>query len=867
MRLFIPLYRTLLIPLLVCCTALPVSAEGPGRLGTDVVPTFQSIHLTTDPAKNDYDGSVKIALRVDRPTTSFRFHSRGQELRRVVLNQGENEIPIEHERIHPDVVRVNTSAKLLAGTYELSIDFSADYSTQISGLFRTEDDAGAYLHTIFQPVDARQAFPCWDEPSFKIPFQVTLEVPADLVAISNTPEEKVDSTNGWKTYSFTKTPPLPSYDVAIAVGPFETVDIPGLSVPGRIVTAPGRAHQAATAVAMMPAILEALEKYFGSPHPFAKLDLLAAVGFPEGAFEAPGAVLFGENLLLLDEAAPAARRLNLLDHLAHEVAHMWFGNDVTLAWWDDIWLNEAFATWMSAKIAHPLYPELGMDTRALRATQSALELDGQPGSLPIRREYANAEEAFTVSSHLTYNKGRQVLNMFEGWIGPETFQQAVTNYLQEHTRGNATSADFLRALDKASNRDVSTAFNTFLVQPGFPLVRVRHADGHLVLSQQPFGENTAQADPRVWQVPVAVKIADDNGIRTQTFLLTKREQRFPMPVSPRWIAANADAVGYYRWELESSELPLLVHEGLTPLERLELTTNAEALLKIGKIDGGSFMTLLDSITQKELVGEPNPAVLTALVDAYEKLGTIFLTPANAETYALYLRQTLKPVLDTIGWQASAEEPGTLGGVRGRLFMLLGETGKDREAREMAAETVEAFLQGRSFTPELLRSSLKLAALDGDAALFKRYRERFETAPPMYRDDLVQGLAKFSDSALSIALLDEFLAGNLGFNEFFTMAFVLGRNDETVDIVFQWIQDNYKSVAERLPPFAMPYLAEIVGGNCSVTHLRKVEAFFEDPAHRTGATANQLLKISEKVRACARLRQRESGAITHFLSNS
>lgn len=858
---------SLLLTLLCALTWVSptLAGDGSSRLGEDVRPTFEAIHLTVDPRQSDYSGSVHIELMVSKMTNRLRFHSRDHRLARVVLaKESGDEVTITHELEGEDVIVVHSEEPLAVGRYDLEIDFEAAFSTQIAGLFRSEDDAGAYVHTIFQPVDARRAFPCWDEPAFKIPFRVTLTVPADLIAISNTPEEKTTSTEGWRTVVFRKTPALPSYDVAVAVGPFETVSIAGLSVPGRVIVPPGRTHLAATAAAMTPPILRALEEYFGTPHPYAKLDLLAAVGFPEGAFEAPGAVLFGESLLLLDSAAASTtQRQRLVEHLGHEIAHMWFGNLVTLEWWDDIWLNESFATWMGAKIAHQVFPELGIDARHLRQVSRALDLDAQAGTTPIRHEFATPEEAFSANAFLTYSKGSQVLRQFEGWVGEKRFRRAVNTYLQEYAGGNAAAEDFLGTLDQSTEKNFSAPFKTFLDQPGFPLVHVSFEENELVLRQERFrNQGAVGAANQLWQIPVRLKIDDGKGQHSETFLLTKSSQRFELPTKPKWILPNAGGGGYYRWSLPKGQLERLAGEDLTALERLGLVANAGALLRAGQITGDAYLALLT-----QLAVDPSPPLLNALIDAHGTVQTTFITEDLEDTYATYLRRTLGPSLKHLGLESRDGENGAVGEVRSRLYYLLGKAGQDSDLRRHARQVVNAFLAGKAIQPELLSPALQLAALEDDAELFEKYSSRFKTAEPMHRRGLVEGMATFPHDASRKRLLNGFLTGEMGLNEFFSLAFSLGSEDATAPLVLRWLKENYTALVERLPPFALPLLPSISAGACSSEHLAAVETFFLQPQHRFGGTDAQVAQVAGKVRDCAGLRRREGPAVARYLAQS
>ncbi|HEV7516664.1 MAG TPA: M1 family metallopeptidase, partial [Thermoanaerobaculia bacterium] len=299
------------------------------RLSAEVVPTFEAVRLRVDPGQKEYGGTVAVDLEARRLTDTFRFHARGQKLTRVVFTGAGGEIPLRYETDEHGLVTARTSRPLSPGAYRLEITFTQTFNTQSVGLFRTEKDGRSYAFTQFEAADARRAFPCWDEPGVKIPYQLTLEIPAAHLAVSNTPVEKEEpesAGDGWKTIVFKRTPRLPAYLLAFASGPLEVTPIPGLSVPGRIVTVQGGGRLAGTAAQMVPPLLAALERWFGQPYPFEKLDLIAAPEFWPGAMENPGAIVFNDSVLLLDPVAATGRdRLRLAHVAAHELAHQWFG--------------------------------------------------------------------------------------------------------------------------------------------------------------------------------------------------------------------------------------------------------------------------------------------------------------------------------------------------------------------------------------------------------------------------------------------------------------------------------------------------------------------------------------------------------------
>ncbi len=371
--------------LTVLLTAVPLARGEIVRLGDDVFPTFQAIELTVDPDKTDYTGSVRIDLDVRKKTNTFRFHAQEMTLNTSVLERKGAPIQLRHTAGDNDMIIVTTASPLAPGGYALKIDFSNDFNTRGLSLYRVVVDGRGYVYTQFEAIDARGAFPCWDEPAFKIPFQVTMTVPKAHMVISNTPVESEKDLGASRKVVFARTKPLPAYLLAMAVGPFETVEIPGMSVPGRVVTVKGKSRLAAEAVRTTPPILKALEKYFGK-YPYRKLDLLAVPEFAFGAMENVGAVTYRDTILLIDpDATSDAQRAGLAGTTAHELAHMWFGNLVTLAWWDDTWLNESFATWMGTKIADEVFPEYKIEARQTRSAQRAMITDARLSTRAIRR--------------------------------------------------------------------------------------------------------------------------------------------------------------------------------------------------------------------------------------------------------------------------------------------------------------------------------------------------------------------------------------------------------------------------------------------------------------------------------------------------
>jgi len=454
----------------IASAAAPARADV-GRLPTDIVPTFEAIRLDLDADKMDYSGAVRVELKVLKATKTIQFHAQEMKLGKIVLIGKGGPRELTPQEGVDGLVTATAAAEIAPGPYTLDVSFSNEFDQRATSLYRLVTNGHAYTFTQFEAVDARLAFPCWDEPAFKFPYQITVVVPKAHEAVSNTPIERQSVKDGMKTVVFRRTKPLPSYLLAIATGPLEFVPIPGMSIPGRVVVPQGSAALAQVAVTMTPPLVAALEKYFGRRYPYEKLDLIAVPEFSPGAMENPGAITYGDRFLLFDpKTMSTSQRRTFAYFTAHEVAHMWFGDLVTMKWWDDLWLNESFADWIGIKIAGEVYPNLQVDADALEGVQQAMNMDAQLATRVIRQPIESMSNLLQSADPLTYKKGNATLGMFERWVGPATFRKGVLAYLKEHEWGNATANDLWDALSKAAGRDLHGPMSTFLDQPGVPIV-------------------------------------------------------------------------------------------------------------------------------------------------------------------------------------------------------------------------------------------------------------------------------------------------------------------------------------------------------------------------------------------------------------
>ncbi len=863
MRFRIPRLAALSLLAVVVVPLQSARAASP-RLDPRAAPVFQEVKLELDADRPDYRGSTRVELRVTEAVESFRFHAEGQELERIELTGAGGAIGLEIERGIEGTVTATPERPLEPGDYELEIDFQNAYNTRAVGLYRMENQGRHYLFTQFMAIDARKAFPCWDEPSYKIPWQLTLRVPVAHLAVTNTPIESVQESEGWKTLVFARTPPMPSYLLAIASGPLETAPIPGLSVPGRIVTVSGQSHLGGIAAAMAPPILEAMEEYFGRPYPYAKLDLIAIPEYWPGAMENPGAITFAAQILLLDSRrASIAQRRGLAVITAHELAHMWFGDLVTMRWWDDLWLNESFATWLGQKITARLYPRFQSGLGQRRSNDSLMAQDARPSTTPVRRTVDSLGDILE-DLGLAYGKGETVLGMVEQWLGPEIFRRGVLSYIEKHAWGNAEGADLWRALSEAAERDTEMVLASFLDQPGLPLIEVgSDAGGVLTVTQRRFLNHGVEASQQVWTLPLRLRWSDGERTETRTLLLDGEAARVETGGAVSWVFPDDGAYGYYRWSLPRPMLLDLSErsaELLTAPERIAFLGNAAALLYAGKIGGGDYLRILNAFA-----GDPEPEVVSAVLTGLGRVELAFVPDGLRDQFAAYVRSTLRPVLERFGRERREGEEETVSVLRSRLMEWLGDQGRDPEIRSFARGLADRYLKDPvSVDPSLAAAALRIAALDGDRELFEAYRKSFESAlDPVDRARFLSGLASFTRPELREAALAYTLEGPLRPNELFTIPGGGGESEATRDRSFEWLRANYRNLTSRLPEMFAAFLPFAAGG-CSEERLESGRAFFSEPEHIVDGTDANLAKVADQVRDCLNLRRREGERVAAYL---
>ncbi|HJQ38281.1 MAG TPA: M1 family metallopeptidase [Thermoanaerobaculia bacterium] len=830
------------------------------RLGNDVVPTRQSLTLITDPRGDTYSGKVTIDLDVKKATKTFRLHAKELTLSAMTLTQGKRTIAITHEAGEDETLIITAARALQPGRASLTIDFTNDYTRPESGFCKIPTkDGETMLVTDFEPVDARGIFPAFDEPRFKIPYDITVEVPAGYDAVSNSPIASESSTATTKTIRFKRTKPLPSYLIALAVGKFDYIPIAGTSIPVRIVAPKGQGKLAAITAEVTPPVLRALEAFFGSKHPFEKVDLIAVPEFNH-AMENAGAITFGDRYIMLDPATVTpGQRSTMIKLVAHELAHMWFGDLVTMEWWDDLWLNESFADWLGDKVARELYPELASDLDELIRVQNAMNIDARATTDPTRTRNIAPSQVF--SNYATvYLKGKAVLAMFEAWIGGEKFRLGVLDHIRAHAWGNADADDFFASLGRHAPASTAAAFQSFVDLPGIPLVSVElTGPSTITLKQSRFTTSAMPMRAQTWKIPLTLRYSDGTATRKTSVLLDTPSKTVKLEGARiEWLFPQP---GYFRWNGPAAWTTALASrsgELLTPEERHAFISNLGALLRAGAIHGDAYIELLG-----RFANDASPEALQSLVTALAELRLPFETAATQPRLSAYFRRILHPALEHIGLTPKPGESIAITTLRPDLLQFLGVQGNDETVRQFANEQLAKYLKDpASVDPSLVDSVLFIAADRGDEAMFEEMRKRFEAAvSPTERRTYARVLGRFRNPELKKKARAYALSAATRWNETMPVA-GLPLTEQERDEFYQWATSNYDEMVKRFQPpvlRTLPFVAE----GCEPERVAAAQKFFEE--HQVEGTKRQLERSAEQVAECAALRARELELVTKALN--
>jgi alanyl aminopeptidase len=844
------------------------------RLPATVVPRRQEVTLDLDPNRDSFEGNTRIELEIRERTNVIWLHAVGLKIHRVQASNAPVEFltPMQSD----ELLALVSPLPIEAGPVTVEIDFSGKLPARDArGVYRQEERGDWYVFTQFESTDARRAFPCFDEPSFKIPWQLTLDVPEKALAFANTPvQAERPFGSGIRRVTFAQTRPLPSYLVAFAVGPFEVVDAGRAGrkpTPVRIIVPRGKREEAGYAVKVTGEVLRRLEDYFDIPYPYEKLDHIA-VPQKGGAMENPGLITYGTSNIL---GKPGEKNIALergyASVAAHELGHIWTGDLVTTAWWDDIWLNEAFATWIASKIVDQMHPHWQGEAARVQSRNAVMRNDALASARRIRQPIESKHDIANAFDGITYQKGAAVIEMWERFFGPERFRDGVRRYLKKHADGNATAHEFLTEVEgEDKGAHLADGFATFLDQPGYPLVKAslvcaKGQPPKVTLSQSRYRAAGAASTPdQSWLVPVCVR--DPSGRVCD--LLGDKPAEVVLPETrgcPAWVLPNAGGGGYYRVDYQGNMLKNLLADGgraLTVPERLSVLGDVAALVNNGSLPAGQALELVPALAHdfnRHIVGV-TAGMIGGLSDHY--------VPDDLRpNYRRFVERTYGARARALGWKPRPGEEDDTRLVRSQLVWLVGNDGEDSALRAEARALAHRWIADRkAVEPELIGSALTLAAKGGDRAFWDQLHAAARAEKDRRdRNRLLDALGSFEDPALvdeslKLALTDEFDP-----RESMALLFGAAGDRRTRQQAYDFVKANYDTLLARLPKQWGAGMVRLASGFCDAAHRADAEAFFKERTTAQEGGPRTYAQTMESIDMCIARRTRDQPSVKAFLT--
>lgn len=850
------------------------------RLPDTAAPLLYMVELTIDPAKDSFTGTARINLRTTAASDHLWLHGTELTVSKAVLKTDAEVLdarPLDTSNEH--FLGFRFPRQVAAGTYWLEVTYSGTISDKdYSGLFRQQEDEAWYLYSQFEAFSARRAFPSFDEPRFKVPFALTLHVPEALHAFSNTPvkAETKGPDAGWKTLTFETTKPLPSYLVALAVGPFEVVDVGPAGrnkTPVRIITTRGKTARTAWSKQAVVELQVLLESYFDMAYPYAKLDHIVVPHFL-GAMENPGLITYDGGILLAEPGnEPRGWQRGAANTIAHEIAHQWFGNLVTLAWWDDIWLNESFATWAAAKVVDEWKPAWKSTVGAVGQRNGVMGQDSLMTARKIRQPIVSHQDIAGAFDGITYGKGAAVLWMFERAIGPDKFRDGVRNYMKKHAWKTTTATDFIASIAEVSDPVIPAAFRTFLDQPGVPVltVGVTCAKGEkpvVSLAQErylPAGSTGSAAS--TWTMPVCFEYAAGKDIVERCEMLGEKSTTVELDLKscPTWVLGNADAAGYYRTAYEGAWLGNLIDKGGTSLsvaERISIVGDLSALVGADKIGLGDALVQLP-----KLIKDNDHYAVKAAASIVGQINDHVMPAKLRPNYARFVKKVFGAQARKLGWVGKPGETEETRQLRDVVVGLVAGEGEDKALVKQARVLASKWLDTQTgLDGDMLGDVLGIAARHGDAALHERmFALLKKTEDKTQRRALLGAIASFRGEALVKRNLELFMSDkDLDMRESFALMGGGLQWPETRQLAYDFIKANHVAIMDKLPRMARGYIVMVTGAFCDQAHYDDAKAFF-GPLVQSELNGPKLLAQSlEQMQLCMAFAKAQGPKVEAFL---
>jgi len=784
-------------------------ASTPGKLPKQVVPLEYSVRIVPDLAKLTFAGSEKIKVNATPP------------IRELVLNSAELEIAkasVDGIQLSPDAIKLDPNNELLtlalptelpAGEHTIALEFSGKITPKGRGLYYMpyqEQGTGAKkvaLGTQFEPSDARRFFPCWDEPSFRARFQLTAVVPGDWLAVSNMPIESERKIDIGKEVRFQATPSMSSYLNVFVAGEFDLIETKVAGTQIRLIATKGKTEWGRYALESTAQILQYYNDYFRVSYPLPKLDQIAIPGGFGGAMENWGGTTYYESALLFDpKKSSTATRQRIYEVIAHETAHQWFGDLVTMAWWDNLWLNEGFASWMGSKCTAHFNPDWEVwlarniqrdpTRRSGIAKEVAMEGDARSTTHAIQQPVANEAEANSAFDDITYRKGQSFLRMLESFLGEAAFRDGIRRYIAAHKYSNSTTADLWNALSEASGKPVGEIAAAWTEHPGFPVVIMKREGKKISLSQERFTINFPHAPALEWKIPLTYFFVGDNKIESR--LMTGRIENLPNVATDRVIRLNANGAGNYRVQYDESSWKALLGAlaKLNLEDRVNLLSDSWALVQANRADASLYLELIGKLPRGHELAERDQ-----IVNAFDYINRLLLGDPVREKFQAYARSILRPTFDELGWEPKKNEISRDSLLRANLIVALGDLNDQEIIAGCKKRFEKFFVDPASLAPDLRASVCFVVGQNSDEATWNELHELgLKTTSIEEKQNYYDALAAARDPKLAAKALQISLTDELPTSRALHLVGKVERYNGNPDLAWDFAKTNMKALLEK-----------------------------------------------------------------------
>jgi hypothetical protein len=865
------LLASVAIATLLATTATAAVPLGP--LGNAVVPQSYRIDIKADPAQPQFSGHVDIAATVNQPGKTVYLHGLGLSVGKAEIRIGKARIPAKYAEVDASgVASLTTATPLPKGRVTISIDYTAGFRTGAEGLFRAQVGDDWYAWTQMEPLDARRMFPGFDEPGFKVPFTVSITAPAAMKAFANTPETAATPAGaGWVKHQFAPSKPLPTYLVAAGIGAFDVREttIPANAVRSaplafRVIATKGQAGRMGITLSETPKIVGLLEDYFGIPYPYEKLDFLASP-IQGGAVENAGLIIYGDSLILLNDNAPPNQVRGFGTVVAHELAHQWFGDLVTPAWWTDIWLNESFAEWMGNKIANRWRPDLGIAAGELDDAFEAMQTDSLGKGRPIRQVITRNDQVVSSFDGITYLKGAQTLSMFESFVGAANFRKGVQLHLNRYAFKNATADNFFASMaESVGNPALVPSLRTFTDQTGVPLLRMTEANGQVQVTQSrytPLGIGTDRM-LRQWQVPLCIGRAGSDA--KSCTLLADASATVAAPAGSGALLPNVDGAGYFRFSLDKAGWQALIATAATLPGRdaMAMGDSLWAEYAAGRSDFATLVAAAEALAQN-----PERRAAMLLAGKLAELRSTTLSPAQVPAYRALMARIYAPRLAAIGYDVAAlakpgEAPGTVA-LREALVPLVTNEARDPALRAALKAAATQYLAGNKAAIAPTFRGTGLAVLvqdDGVPAQDMLLKALLASNDPLFRAQAARALGRAeTPDAVAHARQLSSTPGLQSLEKVGILATLAG-NPASRDATVRYVSDNFRMVVESFPGFARSNVIGFFAGYCSAADADRMDALIKPQLGIIGSGELELARMRDAILQCTAVKDAHAAEI-------